>query len=50
MRVEALERHFDAPRILELVVTSGWYHTISYVINAARVPLEPCVARFPARA
>jgi alkylhydroperoxidase family enzyme len=42
-----LERHFDAQQILELVVTSGWYHTISFVINAARVELEPWAARFP---
>ncbi len=43
-----LERHFTAEQILELVVTSGWYHTISFVINAARVRLEPWAARFPA--
>jgi alkylhydroperoxidase family enzyme len=42
-----LEWHFDAQQILELVVTSGWYHTISFVINAARVQLEPWAARFP---
>jgi alkylhydroperoxidase family enzyme len=42
-----LERHFDAQQILELVVTSGWYHTISFVVNAARVQLEPWGARFP---
>jgi 4-carboxymuconolactone decarboxylase len=42
-----LEWHFDPQQILELVVTSGWYHTISFVINAARVQLEPWAARFP---
>jgi alkylhydroperoxidase family enzyme len=42
-----LERHFDQRQILELVITSGWYHTISFVINAARVELEPWAARFP---
>jgi alkylhydroperoxidase family enzyme len=42
-----LERHFDARQLLELVVTSGWYHTISFVVNAARVQLEPWAARFP---
>jgi 4-carboxymuconolactone decarboxylase len=45
-----LERHFGAEQILELVVTSGWYHTISFVINAARVQREPWAARFPAQA
>ena len=44
---EELERHFDAAQILELCLTSGWYHAISYVINAARIPLEPWAARFP---
>jgi alkylhydroperoxidase family enzyme len=44
-----LERHFDAARILELVVTSGWYHTIAFVLKAARVELEPWAARFPSR-
>ena len=43
-----LERHFTPEQILELVVTAGWYHTISFVIGAARVPLEPWAARFPA--
>lgn len=42
-----LERHFGAEEILELVVTAGWYHTISFVINAAGVQLEPWAARFP---
>jgi alkylhydroperoxidase family enzyme len=42
-----LERHFTAAQILELVITSGWYHTISYVISAARVQLEPWAVRFP---
>jgi len=42
-----LERHFTPPQILELVITSGWYHTISFVINAAGVQLEPWAARFP---
>ena len=43
-----LERHFTPDQILELVVTAGWYHTISFVIGAARIPLEPWAARFPA--
>ena len=43
-----LERHFSAAQILELVVTGGWYHTISFVVGTARVELEPWAARFPA--
>jgi 4-carboxymuconolactone decarboxylase len=42
-----LERHFTADQILELVVTAGWYHTISFVLGAARIELEPWAARFP---
>jgi 4-carboxymuconolactone decarboxylase len=42
-----LERHFGPEQILELVVTAGWYHTISFVINAARVQREPWAMRFP---
>ena len=34
-------------QLLELVVTAGWYRTISYVTNAARVALESWAARFP---
>jgi alkylhydroperoxidase family enzyme len=45
-----LQRHFSPEQIVELVVTSGWYHTISYVINTARVQLEPWAARFPPEA
>jgi 4-carboxymuconolactone decarboxylase len=41
-----LERHFTAPESLELVVTAGWYHTISFVINTAGVQVEPWAARF----
>ena len=42
-----LRRHFTPQQIIELVVTAGWYHTISYVINSARIRLEPWAARFP---
>jgi 4-carboxymuconolactone decarboxylase len=44
---DELKKHFSAGEMIELMVTSGWYHTISYVINAARVQLEPWAARFP---
>jgi alkylhydroperoxidase family enzyme len=43
-----LARHFSSAQILELAVTAGWYHTISYVISTARVQLEPWARRFPA--
>jgi 4-carboxymuconolactone decarboxylase len=41
-----LERHFTAAEILELVIAAGWYHTIAFVINAAKVQPEPWAARF----
>lgn len=44
----ALEPHFGAAEILELVITAGWYHTIAFVISAAGVQNEPWAARFPA--
>jgi len=42
-----LAARWSAPQLLELIVTAGWYRTISYVINAARVQQEPWAARFP---
>jgi 4-carboxymuconolactone decarboxylase len=35
-------------QLLELVIAAGWYRTLSAVINATRIPLEPWAARFPA--
>jgi alkylhydroperoxidase family enzyme len=42
-----LAGHFTHEQIIELCLTCGWYHAISYVIGAARVPLESWAARFP---
>ena len=36
-------------QLLELIVTAGWYRTLSYVLNAARIQHEPWAARFPAQ-
>ena len=38
---------WSAPQLIELLMLAGWYHAISYVCNAARVPLEPWAARWP---
>jgi 4-carboxymuconolactone decarboxylase len=43
-----LERHLSHEQVIELCVAAGWYHAISYVINAGRVPLEPWALRYPA--
>lgn len=45
---ERLTRHFSEDQILELAITAGWYHTVAFVINAARVQPEPWAASFPA--
>jgi hypothetical protein len=35
-------------QIIELLVTAGWYHVISYVCNGLRVEREEWAAQFPA--
>jgi 4-carboxymuconolactone decarboxylase len=42
-----LSARFDVPQIIELIVTAGWYHTISYLCNGVRIDPEPWAARFP---
>jgi alkylhydroperoxidase family enzyme len=43
-----LEAEFDDEQVLELIVLAGFYHTVSYLTNALRLPLENYGARFPA--
>lgn len=42
-----LATHYDAGQLVELLMLAGWYHAISFVCNAARVPLESWQARLP---
>jgi 4-carboxymuconolactone decarboxylase len=42
-----LAGHYTDQQLLELIVTAGWYRTIAYLTNAARIALEPWAARFP---
>jgi 4-carboxymuconolactone decarboxylase len=42
-----LSPRYTDEQLLELIVTAGWYRTLAYVINAARIPLESWGARFP---
>lgn len=42
-----LARHYDEAQLIELLMLAGWYHAISFVCNAARVPLETWQARLP---
>jgi 4-carboxymuconolactone decarboxylase len=44
----ALSARFDPPALLELVTVAGFYHLISFIASAARVPTEPWAARPPA--
>ena len=46
----ALRAHYDAAQILEIVLLAGFYHTVSYIVGALDLPLEPGGARFPHRA
>ena len=42
-----LEAHYSHPQLVELLMLAGWYHAISYVCRAARVPLEKWAAKRP---
>jgi alkylhydroperoxidase family enzyme len=47
---DELESLLGEREIIELIVTAGWYHTISYLCNALAIEREPWAARFPAGA
>jgi 4-carboxymuconolactone decarboxylase len=42
----ALARHFDEPQCIELLVLVGFYHTISFVVNALEIESEAGAPRF----
>ncbi|QOF76692.1 carboxymuconolactone decarboxylase family protein [Variovorax sp. 38R] len=43
---EALNAHWSHAQLIELMMLAGWYHAVSYVCNATRVPLETWAARW----
>ena len=43
---EKLSAAYDESQLLDLVLLCGWYHAISFVARAARVPLEDGAPRF----
>lgn len=43
----ALASHHDDAKILEIILLSGFYRTVSYLANALDLPLEANAARFP---
>jgi alkylhydroperoxidase family enzyme len=42
-----LSAAFSDEQILELIMLAGFYHMVSFVANAARLPPEPYAERFP---
>ncbi len=42
-----LSAFYDDAQRIELVFLAGLYHAVSFVTNAARLPLEPWAPRFP---
>ncbi|MGA7803898.1 carboxymuconolactone decarboxylase family protein [Bradyrhizobium sp.] len=44
----ALSAHFDADKILEIMLLCGFYRTVAYLANGLALPLEAKAARFPA--
>jgi alkylhydroperoxidase family enzyme len=44
---QALKAELSDEQILELIVLAGFYHMVSYLTNALRLPLEGYGARFP---
>lgn len=43
-----LKKLFADEQLIELVMLAGLYHSVSFTLNAFRVPLEPSAPRFPA--
>jgi alkylhydroperoxidase family enzyme len=43
----ALAAEFSDEQLLELIMLTGFYHMVSFVVNAMRLPPEPYGARFP---
>jgi alkylhydroperoxidase family enzyme len=42
-----LRAAYSEEQLLECIVLTGFYHTVSFVTNALRLPLEANGARFP---
>lgn len=42
-----LRRRYDDRQLIELILLTGWYRTLSTLINAVDLPLEPWAARIP---
>jgi alkylhydroperoxidase family enzyme len=42
-----LSASFEEPQLLDVLLLAGWYHAISFVARATRLPLEPGVQPLP---
>jgi alkylhydroperoxidase family enzyme len=42
-----LAKHYDEPKIFEIILLCGFYRTVSYLANGLKLPLEENAARFP---
>ncbi len=42
--------HFDSAQMIEIIALVGFYHLVSFTVNATGVEREPGAPRFPARA
>jgi alkylhydroperoxidase family enzyme len=42
-----LRGEFSDEQLLELIALAGFYHTVSFLTNALRLPIESYAARFP---
>ncbi len=40
---------FSPAQLVEILALAGFYHTVSFTVNALRTPLEPGAPRFPQR-
>lgn len=44
---ELLRARYDDAQLIEFILLSGWYRTLSTLINSAGIPLESWTRRFP---
>lgn len=44
---DGLRRRYDDRQLIEFILLAGWYRTLSTLINAVELTLEPWAARFP---
>jgi len=45
---QALSAEFSDEQLMELIMLAGFYHMVSFMVNATRLPPEPYGVRFPA--